>query len=330
MSRNVTTNGIICRSSENNASSRTLTAGGNGIVVPNGDGAAGNPTGALDTGTQLTINGLTVGRGAGGVAANTAVGASALAANTTGNYNTATGYFALYSNTTGNDNTATGKYSLYYNTTGNQNTATGRYALYSNTTGIYNTATGSSALYSNTTGNQNTATGRVALYANTTGNYNAAIGYEAGKSNTTGAGNVVVGSYSAAGAYAPAFDCTTEDNRVSIGSTATTNAYIQVPWTVLSDARDKTAVVDLPVGLDEVLALRPVQYQSQPRGGECDGKNRFGFIAQEVAETALGAVVVDAENPDKLRMTNEYLIPVLVKAVQQLTARVAELEKSHA
>jgi len=99
---------------------------------------------------------------------------------------------------------------------------------------------------------------------------------------------------------------------------------------VLSDARDKTAIVDLPAGLDDVLALRPVQYQSHPRGGECDGKNRFGFIAQEVAETALGAVVVDAENPDKLRMTNEYLIPVLVKAVQQLAARVAELENANA
>lgn len=245
MSRNVTTNGIICRSSENNASPRTLTAGGNGIVVTNGDGAAGNPTVALDTGTQLTIDGLTVGRGGGDIASNTAVGVSALASNTTGNYNTA-------------------------------------------------------------------------------------YGFEAAKNNTTGNGNVTVGAYSAAGAYAPAFDCTTEDNRVSIGTTATTNAYVQVAWTVLSDVRDKTAVVDLPVGLDDVLALRPVQYQSQPRGGECDGKNRFGFLAQEVAETALGAVVVDDENPDKLRMTNEYLIPVLVKAVQQLTARVAELEKSHA
>ena len=262
MSRNVTTNGLLARVSENNASARTLTAGGNGIVVTNGDGAAGNPTVALDTGTQLTIDGLTVGRGGGDIASNTAVGVT--------------------------------------------------------------------ALYSNTTGNYNTACGRSALYSNTTGANNTASGFEAAKNNTTGNGNVTVGAYSAAGAYAPAFDCTTEDNRVSIGTTATTNAYIQVAWTVLSDQRDKTAVVDLPVGLDEVLALRPVQYQSQPRGGERDDKNRFGFIAQEVAETALGAVVVDAENPDKLRMTNEYLIPVLVKAVQQLAARVAELEKSHA
>ena len=296
MSRNVTISGLICRSSENNASARTLTAGGNGIVVTNGNGVDGNPTVALDTGTQLTIDGLTVGRGGGDIASNTAVGVNALNANTTGNYNTASGYAALNSNTTGGNNTASGH----------------------------------AALYANTTGVGNTASGVNALNYNTTGNYNTACGDGAAKNNTTGNGNVTVGAYSAAGAYAPAFDCTTEDNRVSIGTTATTNAYVQVAWTVLSDARDKTAVVDLPVGLDEVLALRPVQYQSQPRGGSCDGKNRFGFIAQEVAETALGAVVVDAENPDKLRMTNEYLIPVLVKAVQQLTARVAELEKSYA
>lgn len=330
MSRDVTTNGIICRSSERNASARTLTAGGNGIVVTNGNGADGNPTVALDTGTQLTIDGLTVGRGGGDIASNTAVGVNALEANTTGNSNTAIGVDALVSNTTSNYNTASGKGALFSNTTGSSNTASGSYALYANTTGNYNTAIGVDALFSNTTGNKNTASGKSALYSNTTGNSNTASGYEASKNNTTGNGNVTVGAYSAAGAYAPAFDCTTEDNRVSIGTTATTNAYIQVAWTVLSDQRDKTAVVDLPVGLDDVLALRPVQYQSHPRGGECDGKNRFGFIAQEVAETALGAVVVDAENPDKLRMTNEYLIPVLVKAVQQLAARVAELEIANA
>ena len=330
MSRNVTISGIICRSSENNASARALTAGGNGIVVTNGNGVDGNPTVALDTGTQLTIDGLTVGRGGGDIASNTAVGVNALSANTTGANNTASGASALAANTTGGSNTACGRYALRLNTTGANNTASGYAVLYSNTTGNYNTASGYYALYANTTGANNTASGASALSANTTGAYNTASGYSAAKNNTTGNGNVTVGAYSAAGAYAPAFDCTTEDNRVSIGTTATTNAYIQVAWTVLSDQRDKTAVADLPVGLDDVLALRPVQYQSQPRGGECDGKNRFGFIAQDVAETALGAVVVDAENPDKLRMTNEYLIPVLVKAVQQLAARVAEMENANA
>ena len=45
---------------------------------------------------DITVNGLTVGRGAGAVSSNTAVGASALAANTTGSNNTAVGYQAGY------------------------------------------------------------------------------------------------------------------------------------------------------------------------------------------------------------------------------------------
>jgi hypothetical protein len=57
----------------------------------------------LDSAGDLTttngrINLITVGRGGGGVASNTA---AALNSNTTGDYNTASGLQALYSNTTG-------------------------------------------------------------------------------------------------------------------------------------------------------------------------------------------------------------------------------------
>jgi hypothetical protein len=51
----------------------------------------------LYSGTDLTVYGLTVGRGAGAVSTNTAVGASALQANTTGANNTAIGYQSGYS-----------------------------------------------------------------------------------------------------------------------------------------------------------------------------------------------------------------------------------------
>jgi hypothetical protein len=60
---------------------------------------------------DITVNGLTVGRGAGAVSTNTAVGASALAANTSGAYNTAVGYQAGYYVTTGSKNTILGGYS---------------------------------------------------------------------------------------------------------------------------------------------------------------------------------------------------------------------------
>ena len=55
---------------------------------------SGTPnTGAFTTlTTTSTINGLTVGQGAGAVSTNTAVGASALAANTTGNFSSEYAY----------------------------------------------------------------------------------------------------------------------------------------------------------------------------------------------------------------------------------------------
>jgi hypothetical protein len=58
----------------------------------------------LYSGTDLTVYGLTVGRGAGAVASNTAVGASALASNTAGGSNTGAGSSAGGGVTTGNNN----------------------------------------------------------------------------------------------------------------------------------------------------------------------------------------------------------------------------------
>jgi len=57
---------------------------------------------------DLTVNGMTVGKGGGAVATNTANGYLALSSNTSGAANTAIGYNALSSNTTGSYNTAIG------------------------------------------------------------------------------------------------------------------------------------------------------------------------------------------------------------------------------
>jgi trimeric autotransporter adhesin len=183
-------------------------------------------TTTVDTTNDATINGLTVGEGAGSVSTNTAVGASALAANTTGASNTAVGSGALDANTTGvqntavgvgvlggnvsgnnntavgynallvntgNANTAIGHNSGLANTTGGDNTALGLQALKDNETGSSNTALGVQALLSNTTASFNTAVGRYALATNTTGSENTALGYSALYLNTTGANNTAVG-----------------------------------------------------------------------------------------------------------------------------------------
>jgi sugar lactone lactonase YvrE len=161
--------------------------------------ASGNFSAGTVTADGLTVNadalihGVTVGRGAGSVSTNTAVGLSALAANTSGANNVANGYVALRKNTTGSSNVATGSLALYENTTGINNVATGYQALYDNTDGDNNLATGYAALSNNTTGSNNVATGFQALVSNTTGSNNVAAGANALQSNTTASNNTANG-----------------------------------------------------------------------------------------------------------------------------------------
>jgi len=141
----------------------------------------------LYSGTDLTVYGLTVGRGAGAVSTNTAVGFASLAANTSGSRNTAGGWGSLFANISGASNTAFGHQSGFAITTGSANSAFGDAALVANTTGGNNTALGYFALQANTTASNNTAVGVNALQANTTASNNTAVGHQAGYSNTTGA-----------------------------------------------------------------------------------------------------------------------------------------------
>jgi hypothetical protein len=140
---------------------------------------------------------------------NVAVGSRALASNTTGNFNIAIGtealtnnngsfnmaigFRVLHMNTSGTSLTGIGATALRDNTTGYFNTAIGAEALRSNTTGYENSATGVDALFSNTRGRLNTANGIFTLYSNTTGDSNTAIGESALSSNTMGYENTATG-----------------------------------------------------------------------------------------------------------------------------------------
>jgi len=124
---------------------------------------------------------------------NTASGASALTADTSGSYNSATGFGSLTSNLSGNNNTGLGAETLYTNTSGSENTASGYQALYYNTSGSYNTAAGAYALQANTTGSRNTAVGYMALSAAETAAHNSSFGYETLLSDSTGSYNNAIG-----------------------------------------------------------------------------------------------------------------------------------------
>jgi len=168
-------------------------------------------TGDVNTSTQFDIAGvpalveegthnLFVGAKAGnatssGLGDNTAVGYSALNANTSGFYNTAAGYMALSVNNTGAYNTGVGYQALSANTIGKYNTAEGYNALHANNVGIDNTAAGYCALGANTQANQNTAVGYNALAVDTSGSSNTAVGFSALSSDKNGYSNSAFGEY---------------------------------------------------------------------------------------------------------------------------------------
>ena len=165
----------------------------NNMTLANATVSSGNVTVLNATVTNdASISGLTVGKGGGAVASNTATGASALSTNSSGGGNSGFGNGALASSSTGNDNAAFGYHSLYVNTA-SQNSAFGSSALAANTSGGNNTALGQAALASNTTASNNTAVGYQAGYAST-GTQNAFFGYVAGLAVTTGANNTFIGT----------------------------------------------------------------------------------------------------------------------------------------
>ena len=171
--------------------------------------ASWTQTGALTLPADASISGLTVGKGGGAVASNTAFGSSVIPTSATGTYDTGVGYQSLNALTSGNYNTSIGGQSLQKLTTGSNNSAVGVNALQnvisgsynsavgfnalSTNTGSYNSALGDSALVANTSGASNTAVGQSALQANTTASNNTAVGYQAGYSGTTGNSNAFVG-----------------------------------------------------------------------------------------------------------------------------------------
>ncbi len=194
-------------------------------------------TSSFTNGTS--IQGLTVGRGAGAVSTNTAVGASALAANTSGANNIAVGSQAGLSNTTGSQNTAIGRVSLYTNTTGNNNTSLGYESLNRNTTGSDNIAIGYDTMYFNTTGGSNVGIGREALLNNTTASNNTAVGYQAGYANTTGLANTFLGN-KAGLANTTSSDSTIVGYESGYSTTGTANTFVgsQAGYFITSGAKN--------------------------------------------------------------------------------------------
>jgi len=221
--------------------------------------------------------------------------------------------------------------------TGDYNVGVGDYVLTACNTGSYNTASGYASLHSNTAGSDNTASGSYSLFGVTTGSNNTAIGHDAGR------------------AASPSGNITTGSNIICLGDNSVTALYCADTSISSSDGRDKTDVEDFTAGLDFITQMRPVTYRWDKRTDYLDDDNtdplsitpdgthkkpkqHIGFISQEVQalEQALGfATDKDNElicntNEDDTAMGLKYerLVPVLVNAIKELSAKVEALENA--
>lgn len=281
-----------------------------------------------------------------GGSGNLAIGGGALYSNLTGHWNVANGLNTLYENTSGTANTAAGSGALRQNTTGSLNTATGYAASSTTTTGTQNAAFGAYTLVSGT-GSYNSAFGSYALYADRqicSGSYNSAFGAKAGPAvsdspcdfnNTTALGAMAL---------------VTASNQVRIGNSSVTSIGGQVSWTTLSDGRFKREIRNDVAGLDFINQLKPVSYILDktaintflriPDSIVADSESarriparQVGFVAQEVDELVKksgyvfsGVEVPQNDNDPYTIRYAEFVVP-LVKAVQELTAKVDEQQK---
>ena len=286
---------------------------------------------------------------------NTAVGLQALQANTTGAENTAVGSGALDANTTGSNNSAIGYAALSSNTTASNNAANGFFALVSNTTGAQNTASGAYCLYNLTTGNYNTGLGYLVGDNITTATENTLIGANAGTTITSGGRNTLVGQSTDVAdnnGYQQVFGwnvTSAGNNSTTIGAGTADSNLVNggTTWTAPSDIRLKEDIQDEEVGLDFIKDLRPVTFlwkkekdipshmKAYKEGSEertMNGKYNHGFIAQEVK------AVIDKHNlkegfdmwsedssDGRQRIGDAALMPIMVKAIQELSAQNAEL-----
>lgn len=157
----------------------TTTDAGNYLLQVNGD---------------ALINSITVGRGGGSVASNTAFGFEAINASATGTFNTVLGYTAGRSLTSGYENTFVGYNAGRSNTTGYNNVSVGGGSGFRITTGALNTNVGQGAGDANVVGNGNVNIGYQAGFFGTS-DYNINIGTYAGRTITTGQYNIMMGFY---------------------------------------------------------------------------------------------------------------------------------------
>jgi hypothetical protein len=294
---------------------------------------------------------------------NTAVGFSALTENTTGIGNVALGFSSLAGNTTAINNTAVGMSALASNQTGGNNTAIGKDALYLNI-GNRNVASGVNSLYSNTTGGNNTALGVNALSNNQTYSNASGLGQnsQVNASNQIQLGDSATTTY----VYGVVQNRSDARDKSDIRDTALGLQFINAlrpvdfKWDMREDYRPAPpSQVEKPIEIKEDASdAEKAQYEQESLAYQAymaqheawlesvklsnishDGskkRNRLhhGLIAQEV-KAVLDSSGVDfggfqdhsiKGGDDVLSIGYSELIAPMIKAIQQLSAKINTLE----
>jgi len=322
------------------------------------------PTGDTLYDAFTKIN-LIVGNGNGNISSCTATGIASMSAVNTGASNTANGYYALSSNTSGYSNTAIGTSALQANTTGYYNTAIGNSSQGTSTTTTGNTSLGAFSLYDANVGNQNTAIGYGALENNSTGLNNTALGHAALNTNTTfqnvigiGANSVVTGSnelqlgatyntvysQSAVVVRSDLRDKTEVRDTVLGLDFVNSLRAVDYKWDMREDYKS-----EMPSRLNEDATEEEKEAHKilmdewiescKPDNLTHDGthiRSRYhhGLIAQEVQDVIQSSGVdfggfqdhKVGGGYDVLSIRYEELIAPMIKAIQELTARINVLE----
>lgn len=300
-----------------------------------------------------------------GASSNVFIGQQAGCANTNGACNVFLGFQAGCSNTTGGLNVFIGERAGFTNTSASGNTFIGEFAGAGISTSGDNTAFGRCSLGGNgdATG-QHSGPGNIAigpsalrfmnkfeacynigigLFAGAClhgGKYNTYIGHNSGfrgigigthgGSNNTGIGYRAGAPVSTTpGDFGGLVSFASTDNAVVLGNYDNTLLAAKVNLTVISDIRDKKVLGEVPLGLNFVQGLEPIKFQFADRntGEVSDAKLRYGFSAQQIAELeGSPEVIADLSDPESLKVNDSALIPVLVNAIKELSAKVDELQ----
>jgi hypothetical protein len=90
-----------------------------------------------------------------------------------------------------------------------------------------------------------------------------------------------------------------------------------------SDSRLKDKIADISWGLNEILKLRPVSYSW--KDDKVNQGMQFGFIAQEVKDV-MPEAIKEFGDAKYLGLEKDAIYATLVKAIQELEARIKQLE----